>query len=274
MRIFIVILWLILGVIYFWVWDRGVDSCCNGKDTQETALVNTEPESIKIIQKTSLPLAFNWNGQDPILGEGFQAYKDSILKSVAEGKILEITGLYRSDENKVANFENLGLARAAEIRKLFPEIPNAKIRFFSNMAEEKNGDKSNPFIGTIFKSAMNGENIKEVDDIALVYFPSNSTSKLDNAKIESYFDDVAERVIKSGEKVYLTGHTDSTGSEESNMRLGTKRANIIRDYLLSKGVPSSQINVSSKGEIAPIASNNSAEGRAKNRRVELKINKQ
>ena len=274
MRIFIIILWLILGVIYFWAWGNGIDNCCNDKDTQENAIVNKEPEPTKTIQKTSLPLAFNWNGHKPIVGEGFQAYKDSILNSISDGEILEITGFYRSDENVTTSFDNLGLARADEIRKLFPDIPDDEIRFFSKITEEKEGDQSNPFISSSFKSAINGDNIKEVDDIALVYFPSNSTSKLDNAKIESYFDDVAERVIKSGEKVNLIGNTDSTGSGESNMKLGTKRANIIKDYLLSKGVPSSQINVSSKGENDPIASNSSAEGRAKNRRVELKINKQ
>ena len=78
MRIFIIILWLILGVIYFWVWDRGIDSCCNDKDTQETAKINKESEPTKKTQKTSLPLAFNWNGQNSILWGGFQANKDSI----------------------------------------------------------------------------------------------------------------------------------------------------------------------------------------------------
>ena len=112
------------------------------------------------------------------------------------------------------------------------------------------------------------------EDFKQTKTPSNSTSKLDNSKIESYFDDVAERVIKSGEKVNLIGHTDITGAEASNLRLGTKRANIVRDYLLGKGVPAGQISVSSKGENSPIASNTSSDGRAKNRRVELKINKQ
>lgn len=263
-----------MGVIYFWVWDSGKKNCCNDKENQEAAIVNKEPEPTKTIQKTSLPLAFNWNGQNPILGEGFQAYKDSILKSVSGGKILEITGFYRPDEKNASSFDNIGLARADEIRKLFPDIPDDKIRFFSKVTEEKEGDKTNLFPGFSFKSAIDNENIKEVDDVASIYFPSNSTSKLNNAKIESYFDDVAERVIKSGEKIILIGHTDNTGSGESNMILGARRAKIVKDYLVGKGVPEGQISVNSKGENSPVASNANADGRAKNRRVELKINKQ
>jgi outer membrane protein OmpA-like peptidoglycan-associated protein len=271
MRIFIIILWLFLGVIYWWLWDRGVDNCCEENSTKtEAAVVNKEPDKIKTIVK-SLPLAFNWNGEKTVLGDGFKAYKDSILSTIKDDRIFEITGFYSKGEKNPSDYENLGIARANEIRKLFPEITDEKLRLFGKLVDEKNIDNSKPFVSAAFKSAINGVSVKEVDDKAMIYFPFNSTDKLDNSKIESYLNDVAERVLKSGEKVYLTGHTDNVGSDESNVTLGKRRANIMKNYLLSKGVSSNQLIVSSEGENSPIATNDNSQGRAKNRRVELII---
>ncbi|HFQ5197908.1 TPA: OmpA family protein [Vibrio vulnificus] len=67
----------------------------------------------------------------------------------------------------------------------------------------------------------------------------------------------------------IVGHTDSTGSKLFNQYLSEKRANAVADYLKSQGVKTKQLRVYGKGEFQPIASNKSAEGRAKNRRVEV-----
>ncbi len=273
MRVFVFILWLILGLIYWWIWDSGVDSCCKGDSTKTTEMipVKKKTEPTKVITKSTLPLAFSWSEELTIKGDGFQAYKDSILNALKSGEILEITGLYRENEKNTTKFPNLGIARANEVRKLFSEIPDDRIRLFAKMIGEKDGERTNNFISARFKNAINNANIKEIDDIALIYFPFNSTNKLHSAKVEKYLDDVAVRVKSSGEKVYLTGHTDSIGSDESNIVLGKRRAIVIRDYLVSKGVSTGKIIVNSKGESAPIATNASSDGRAKNRRVELKI---
>lgn len=274
MRVFIIILWLILGVIYWWIWDRGVDNCCDGNNTTTTEQVaaKTQPETAKIIKKSDLPLAFNWDGEKTIQGERFNAYKDSILGTLKNGEIFEITGYYRSDEKNTTKFENLGLARANETRKLFSEIPDDRIRLFGKLTESNENDKSNKFVSASFRSAVNNENIKEVDDVALIYFPFNSTNKLNNAKIEKYLSDVAERVKKTGEKVSISGHTDDIGSEESNILLGQRRANVVKSFLISKGVSASQLITTSKGESSPVVVNSSSANRAMNRRVELKIN--
>jgi len=83
---------------------------------------------------------------------------------------------------------------------------------------------------------------------------------------------ISERYEKSsGGKVHLIGHTDDIGSVVSNEKLGQRRANIIADYLMGQGVFRSQIISESQGEAAPIASNKTEVGRAKNRRTELRI---
>jgi OOP family OmpA-OmpF porin len=69
----------------------------------------------------------------------------------------------------------------------------------------------------------------------------------------------------------IIGHTDSIGPAEYNMDLSVRRAESVRDYLVSEGVDAGIIDVSGEGETNPIASNDTAEGRAQNRRVEVNV---
>ena len=119
--------------------------------------------------------------------------------------------------------------------------------------------------------AIRTENIVETADETLIYFPFNSTEKLNNTEVEEYLNKVIARVLKSKEIITLTGHTDNVGNEQSNLKLGQKRADIIKEYLLSGGLPQSQITSNSEGETNPVTDNSSEEGRAKNRRTSLKI---
>ena len=68
----------------------------------------------------------------------------------------------------------------------------------------------------------------------------------------------------------IIGHTDSTGDEMWNQGLSERRASSVESYLISRGVPDAQMDVSGKGETMPIASNDTREGRAENRRVEIR----
>jgi OOP family OmpA-OmpF porin len=73
-----------------------------------------------------------------------------------------------------------------------------------------------------------------------------------------------ERVV-----VEVAGHTDSKGSEEYNQGLSERRADAVRDFLVSKGVRASRLTSRGYGELRPVASNDTDEGRQENRRVEL-----
>ena len=74
-----------------------------------------------------------------------------------------------------------------------------------------------------------------------------------------------------GLKIEIGGHTDNTGSEKANMDLSKNRARAVMDYLIEKGMPRQSIKAVGYGQSKPIASNNTAEGKKKNRRVELTI---
>ena len=76
---------------------------------------------------------------------------------------------------------------------------------------------------------------------------------------------------RRGLSVVVEGHTDSAGSDAYNQGLSQRRADSVLKYLVRKGVPAERLTVRGFGESNPVASNDTADGRAMNRRVELEI---
>ncbi|HNQ00543.1 MAG TPA: OmpA family protein, partial [Bacteroidia bacterium] len=71
-------------------------------------------------------------------------------------------------------------------------------------------------------------------------------------------------------KLSVEGHTDNTGNPEKNVTLSQKRCESVKNYLVSKGIDANRLTATGYGDTRPIADNKTADGRAKNRRVELK----
>ena len=85
-------------------------------------------------------------------------------------------------------------------------------------------------------------------------------------------DQVASQVDTINlETLIAVGHTDSIGTEQYNQGLSERRAASVKNYLVSKGIPADRIYTEGKGELNPVASNATREGRAQNRRVEIEI---
>jgi OOP family OmpA-OmpF porin len=96
----------------------------------------------------------------------------------------------------------------------------------------------------------------------------------DSAKIESRHEEHLGDIVRvlsenPGIKLRIDGHTDSKGSEAYNETLSQRRADSVRAYLMNKGVGGDRLQTQGFGESRPAASNDSDEGRAKNRRTEL-----
>ncbi len=70
--------------------------------------------------------------------------------------------------------------------------------------------------------------------------------------------------------MYIEGFTDSIASDEYNLSLSEKRAQAVGEYLEQKGIEAYRMNVKGLGESNPVSSNDTPEGRAKNRRAQLK----
>jgi outer membrane protein OmpA-like peptidoglycan-associated protein len=103
-------------------------------------------------------------------------------------------------------------------------------------------------------------------------FSSSRAELPDAAQVR--LDQLVSQLEESGEGVYLEieGHTDATGPEALNMRLGMERAEAVKRYLYEQhAVPLHKMNVISYGESRPAAPNETAEGRAQNRRVVIKV---
>jgi len=106
--------------------------------------------------------------------------------------------------------------------------------------------------------------------------PSDISFATGRADIEPNLRTVLDRFAQSlranpGTEVRIIGHTDSTGSDAVNDPLSVARASSTRNYLTDRGVDPARIQVAGRGSHEPIASNATAEGRARNRRVEIYV---
>lgn len=113
------------------------------------------------------------------------------------------------------------------------------------------------------------------DDITL-NMPGNITFRTGSADLDSKFFAVLDSVAKVVNKydktlVEVAGHTDSVGSDDLNMRLSQRRADTVARYLAGRGVNEQRLIPIGAGKTRPIASNDTEEGRAMNRRVELTL---
>ena len=89
-------------------------------------------------------------------------------------------------------------------------------------------------------------------------------------KIKEYREQAKEELGRA-EKVIITGYTDNVGEPGYNSKLSLQRAEAVRDYLTGLGADPKRFQVNGAGETKPIADNSTAEGRAKNRRVEVAV---
>ncbi|MBC7776880.1 MAG: OmpA family protein [Phycisphaerae bacterium] len=113
--------------------------------------------------------------------------------------------------------------------------------------------------------------MEEVEDRMVIYFPYKSTRKEDNDAIDSYLTNLAQILVSSGQNVTITGHADFVGGPAVNYNFGIRRAYGIRDILIKKGVPKSQIRCKSFGDRKPVATNDTPYGRYLNRRAEIRV---
>jgi outer membrane protein OmpA-like peptidoglycan-associated protein len=82
---------------------------------------------------------------------------------------------------------------------------------------------------------------------------------------------IAIKAAPSGTVIEIDGHTDNTGDADSNLQLSEQRALAVRSYLVMSGVDESALTVKGSGEKDPVASNETEEGRFRNRRIQFTV---
>jgi outer membrane protein OmpA-like peptidoglycan-associated protein len=128
------------------------------------------------------------------------------------------------------------------------------------------------------KSEFKGTDVKvqrQGDDIAVI-MPGNVAFATGSAELSSGFysslDAVADVLTKNPDTtITIAGHTDSVGNADANQQLSQNRASAVARYLVNKGISSQRIQAVGFGDRQPVATNDTEEGRAKNRRVVIQI---
>ena len=134
------------------------------------------------------------------------------------------------------------------------ECPSVK-----GVAENKGCPKIEAAAQEILKTAF--DDLEFVPGSAVIKEASNSS-----------LNDLAGLLLKKPEwKIQISGHTDNVGNDQTNLILSKKRAESVKAYLVSKNVQADRVQTLFFGKTKPIASNDTEEGRQKNRRVEMKI---
>ncbi|MFW1676649.1 OmpA family protein [Pontibacter sp. JAM-7] len=121
-----------------------------------------------------------------------------------------------------------------------------------------------------------GVQIERIGDTIRLIMPGNITFALNSDQIDRGFYPVLDSVVKvlvkfNQTELKVDGFTDSSGSFELNQKLSERRAIQVADYLVSSGVDQLRVNAQGYGERYPVATNDTASGRAANRRVEINI---
>jgi OmpA-OmpF porin, OOP family len=105
---------------------------------------------------------------------------------------------------------------------------------------------------------------------ALFDFDKSNLRADGKAKIDEALGKIKGQGIEV-EMIIVTGHTDSVGSEAYNQRLSDRRAATVKDYMVSQGIAAGKITTVGKGELQPVATNKTKEGRQKNRRTDIEF---
>lgn len=128
------------------------------------------------------------------------------------------------------------------------------------------------------QTAGSGIDVTETDggQAILVNLPDGVTFDVDSSTLKPQFRNTLSDIAGSLKQypdslIDVYGHTDSTGSEQYNQALSERRARTVANYLVMQGVSDSRVRSMGYGESMPVASNDTESGRARNRRVEIKI---
>lgn len=237
-------------------------------------------EGDKVLLDNYDQFAFDSLAVAPRLNDNNKAFLDTLAAILKANptKNMTISAYYRESERGVKSgfFENLGVARADQIRKLLMKRGINESRMSIDYGISEDPQLSEPLTFSLYAANIPSDYNKEQ------YTFKNQTYKDDNFAFDSdefrpgepfllYADSVKTYLeVNEDQSLRIIGHTDAVGSSEYNVDLGMRRAKNAMEYFRELGV-TSEVKIESKGEKEPVATNDTEEGRQKNRRVNFKI---
>ena len=198
-------------------------------------------------------------GADEVVtGSLWDAERDQLLAQYKADpdRTLEIYGHYYDNEPVPEGYADMGLLRADRIKDILVKagIPAASIETLSRkLTTERPADGELWDAGSFaWADAESEERVIEIsrDEIEIL-FPYDENQTNLSADTESYLKRLAERLQQTNENVGIVGHTDVRGTTAYNQRLGQRRAEFVKQRLVSYGAPAARISTSSRGESQP-----------------------
>ncbi len=221
-------------------------------------------------------------------GEEIRNYKTDPLKSDTDGdgindgdEVLK----YRTDPNK-ADSDDDGLNDSDEVAR-YKTNPLSKDSDFDGLSDKEeiekyntDPNKSDTDMGSVNDGAevKRGTNPLDADDdfvkIGAPVILEGINFESGKAGISSTSEKTLQQVLKTLQtypdiSIEISGYTDNSGNQKLNQRLSQERADSVKDWLIAHGINSNRITAKGYGSDKPIASNQTPEGRAKNRRIEF-----
>lgn len=280
-----------------------INFCCNC--TIKTPATDTEKVPVVVAEETNfVPFILNGSGIDYHTNDNIKFLKNSfavilpVSDSVAIGienlkkflvenpkQKITITGYATSDETNSTSYENLGLARANDIKKYFISKGLSGSQFdtkgeiidkWKTSSDTLLGPAEYKFETPEATPAVTDEWIvlknKITGDPLILHFNTNKSSdKLTDVEKQKVADLIQYMEHDKEAVILVVGHSDNVGNRDSNISLGQKRADFSKNYLSKKGIEESRITTESKGPDEPIGDNATAEGKANNRRTVITI---
>lgn len=270
--IVMLVAWFVFALLTFNFCVR--DNCCTACDTTEDVAPGP-PSTTTEVQR--YPIDFQWKDPIAYTDERFDSLRTLLISGMGDNNNLVITGKYYASEPAPEGFGSMGLARAAQLRGLLAaDIDTSRMTLTDLRLDDVESAQTGYFEGLSYDwREADAEEESEVvalsDTKIAIRFPYSSAVKEADKAVDDYLETLAQRLSQTAERVRLTGHTDNSGPDDSNMKLSERRAKFIRDILIRKGVAEDRISIEWKGESDPTSSNDTEEGRHNNRRVELEV---
>ena len=274
MRTLLIILSILWAILSWCIWI-GIVRNCDTKPLKSQEVKVEQKVEEKVLVEPIKPISFNWGAESDILAANHKEYIQDIVSKRGDFDELIVTGMYAEEEPNSTRFENLGIARAEAVKPLFADkMDTANIVARGRKVSSLALDKDESFEALVFKWRDSNKTVETVEDGVIIYHKFNSSQKTSDPQIDQYLVKLVNDLkANPAWTVELVGHTDNSGPDYTNERLGLDRANRIKSIITREGISADRVKTASEGEKDPMTTNSTKEGRAKNRRTEVKITK-
>ena len=293
-------------ILFAWIclwWFYHCDWCRSGQDNTEKLVYSesdfkrilSEKDSLRIhrlhhyllIRNDDNDVILEFKGRPKIqlgntsitIPEKLDSMGHKVVRYLMENpdQELVITGYQTQSEINTEN--DLGMERALFFKKYLQQYGINPDKLITNSAiknfEFDQQNQYNNGINLQFNTISNDRFAEIERGIAnkILYSEVGQENFKPDQTLINYTVELKRYLDKYPSKnIVITGHTDDTGNEFTNLQLGDRRAKSVKNYLVSRGILESRITTKSKGESEPLVPNTSEDSRNTNRRIEITVN--